>query len=202
MTQLDDRKIQDLLAESLSPAPSAIAKSRSAVDDWFRRVAPVIRWTRLSTPIGPLLLAATERGLQRIGFTGNVAAFALELDGRSRLVEDEERLSPYRRQLEQYFAGDLRHFTLPVDLSATTPFQRSVLAAIAEIPAGSVRSYGQVAAAIGKPKAARAVGQALGSNPIPIVLPCHRVVASDGSLGGYAGGLGRKRQLLALEGRG
>ncbi|MGA9533419.1 MAG: methylated-DNA--[protein]-cysteine S-methyltransferase [Anaerolineales bacterium] len=199
----DSERIRNLLADAMpGPTAAAVANSRSNVESWYQGIAPVTYWCRLGTPIGPLHLAASDVGLRRISFTGNTSAFLDELDGRSRLIEDPRAMAPYRQQLLDYFNGGLRRFSLPLDLTTVTAFQRRVLSAIAKIPAGTVRSYGQVAAAIGKPKAARAVGQALGSNPIPIVLPCHRVVASDGSLGGYAGGLHRKRQLLALEGDG
>ncbi len=111
-----------------------------------------------------------------------------------------EALAPYRSQLSDYFAGELNQFSLPIDLTRLTDFQKRVLTTIARIPSGAVWSYRQVAEAIGKPRAARAVGQALGSNPLPIVLPCHRVIASDGTLGGYTGGLLIKRKLLKIEG--
>ncbi len=104
------------------------------------------------------------------------------------------------RELRDYSRGRCKEFDVPVDLSATRPFQRAVLTAIAKIPYGETRSYGWVARAIGKPGASRAVGQALHTNPIPIIIPCHRVVASDGSLGGYGGGLPMKKKLLRLEG--
>jgi methylated-DNA-[protein]-cysteine S-methyltransferase len=170
------------------------------VNAWFESAAPTIVWQRWSTPIGPLFLAAGGEGLIRISYQESQAAFLAELDRRARLVEDPEVLAPYRRQLADYFAGERDRFSLPLDLSRLTDFQKRVLTTIGRIPAGAVWSYRQVAEAIGKPKAARAVGQALGSNPLPIVLPCHRVIASDGSLGGYAGGLPIKRRLLKLEG--
>jgi methylated-DNA-[protein]-cysteine S-methyltransferase len=201
--QPDSQSVRNRLIESLpAPPAAAIANSRLRIEGWYRGIAPVIYWCRLATSIGPLHLAATEKGLRRVSFSGDTAAFLDKLDRRSRWVQDREAMAPYRQQLLDYFSGELRRFSIPLDLTSVTEFQRRVLSAIAKIPAGTVRSYGQVAAAIGKPKAARAVGQALGSNPVPIVLPCHRVVASDGSLGGYAGGLDRKRQLLALEGIG
>jgi methylated-DNA-[protein]-cysteine S-methyltransferase len=104
------------------------------------------------------------------------------------------------RELREYAAGRRRAFDLPLDWSSIKPFQRAVLKAASHIPFGETRSYGWIAQKIGKPRAARAVGQALGANPIPIILPCHRVIASSGKLGGYGGGLPMKVMLLKLEG--
>ncbi len=115
-------------------------------------------------------------------------------------VRREDVPEAITRELCAYAEGRCKEFDLPVDLSAARPFQRAVLTAIAKIPFGETRSYGWVARAIGKPGAARAVGQALHTNPIPIIIPCHRIVASDGSLGGYGGGLPMKIKLLRLEG--
>lgn len=193
--------IQKELTEWLgAPSVAEVAQSRSRVEAWYRETAPMIFWCRLNTPIGIVHLAASDQGLRRVSFQRDTGAFLDELDGRSRWIEDAPQMAEYRQQLLDYFDGELGRFSIPLDLRGVTAFQSKVLSTIAKIPAGAVRSYGQIAAAIGKPKAARAVGQALGSNPIPIVLPCHRVVASDGSLGGYTGGLDRKRRLLALEG--
>lgn len=204
MSQHHDRE-DALWAEELRhalPAPSAeaAAQSRARVAAWFESAAPTIAWQRWSTPIGPLFMAAGSGGLLRISYQDSQAAFLADLDPCARLVEDPESLAPYRRQLADYFAGERKRFSLPLDLSRMTDFQKRVLTTISSIPAGAVWSYRQVAEAIGKPKAARAVGQALGNNPLPIILPCHRVIASDGSLGGYAGGLPIKRKLLKLEG--
>ena len=115
-------------------------------------------------------------------------------------IKTAEEMSDIITQLEAYFAGQRREFDLPIDFGTMTSFQRRVLTATRAVPAGRVLSYGEIAKRIGKPAASRAVGQALGHNPMPIVLPCHRVVASDGGLGGYTGGLAIKRKLLALEG--
>ncbi len=115
-------------------------------------------------------------------------------------VRREDVPDAITRELCAYAEGRCKEFDLPVDLSAARPFQRAVLTAIAKIPFGETRSYGWVARAIGKPGAARAVGQALHTNPIPIIIPCHRIVASDGSLGGYGGGVPMKIKLLRLEG--
>ncbi|NIV31405.1 MAG: methylated-DNA--[protein]-cysteine S-methyltransferase, partial [Anaerolineae bacterium] len=139
------------------------------------------------SPLGTLHLASGKHGLVAIRFTDDTEAFLDSLDPMANRIEGGESISTYRGQLQEYLAGRRLTFTLATDLSNLTEFQRRVLKAIAEIPPGEVRSYGQVASAIGKPRAARAVGQALANNPIPIVLPCHRVLASDGGLGGYTG---------------
>ena len=163
---------------------------------------PVIHYCVIATPIGRVLVAATEAGLVRVSFRQREAAFAAGL--RRRLSADVVR-SPARtarivHQLRAYFAGERRAFDLEIDLRGLTPFQRSVLRAAAEVPAGQVVSYGEIARRIGRPGGSRAVGQALGRNPVPIVIPCHRVIAAGGRLGGYGGGLAIKRKLLRIEG--
>jgi methylated-DNA-[protein]-cysteine S-methyltransferase len=160
--------------------------------------------TTMDSPIGTLLLMATRRGLVRIAFEsenrdevlGEVAAHL-----SPRILEAPRRLDPARRELDSYFNGQLRDFDLDLDWSLVGPFARRVLRRAARIPYGGVASYGDVAHEIGSPRAARAVGNALGSNPIPVVVPCHRVVRTGGNIGGYGGGLPRKRWLLDLETR-
>ncbi len=162
-----------------------------------------VAMTTMDTPIGTLLLLATPRGLVRISFEsedrdevlGDIAAHV-----SPRILEAPRRLDPARRELERYFGGTLHDFDLPIDWTLTGPFARRVLRRTARIPYGSVASYGDVAHDIGAPRGARAVGNALGSNPIPVVVPCHRVVRTGGAIGGYGGGLPRKRWLLDLEG--
>jgi methylated-DNA-[protein]-cysteine S-methyltransferase len=158
--------------------------------------------TTMDSPIGPLLLMATPKGLVRIAFDyenrdevlGEVA-----MRVSPRILDAPRRLDPVRRELDRYFAGKLRDFDLPIDWSLSGEFARKVLRRTARIPYGSVASYGDVAVGVGTPRGARAVGNALGSNPIPVVVPCHRVVRTGGAIGGYGGGLPRKRWLLALE---
>jgi methylated-DNA-[protein]-cysteine S-methyltransferase len=154
------------------------------------------------SPIGPLLVAATERGLCEIAFDPDPEA---EVERLARLhgvrvLRSARPVDEARRELEEYFEGRRHDFDLPVDLSALPAFQQSVLAELQRVPYGQVDTYGGLAARIGKPKAARAVGGALNRNPVPIVVPCHRIVGSSGSLVGYAGGLERKQLLLSLEG--
>jgi methylated-DNA-[protein]-cysteine S-methyltransferase len=151
----------------------------------------------VETPVGTLLLAAGERGLRCVSFTPDVDALAAAVG--PRVLRVPSRLGDAAAQLDEYFAGRRRRFDLELDLDAP-PFQRDVLGELALVPYGEVATYGELARRIGRPRAARAVGGALNRNPLPIVLPCHRVVGATGSLVGYAGGLDRKRTLLALEG--
>jgi O-6-methylguanine DNA methyltransferase len=148
-------------------------------------------FSRMNSPVGPLLLVVSERGLAALEFgAGNVG---------SAWAESAEKVAPYVRQLEDYFAGRRRHFDLPLDLRGTD-FQKRCWQELLKIPYGETRSYADIARAIGNPTAVRAVGLANGQNPIAIIVPCHRVIGSDGSLTGYGGGLETKRKLLELEG--
>lgn len=159
-------------------------------------VAAEVAETVLPTPLGPLTIAASARGICRIDFGAAAAPAAPDPPSAAAAA----LLRRARAQLLEYFAGRRRAFELPVDLSAVGPFQRQVLEHTAAVPAGQVLTYGQVARALGRPGAARAVGGALNRNPVPIVVPCHRIVGASGRLVGYAGGLERKRALLELEG--
>jgi methylated-DNA-[protein]-cysteine S-methyltransferase len=152
------------------------------------------------SPVGDLLVAVTERGLCRIAFRPDEGIDELAGDFGARVLRVPRRLDLVRRQLDEYFAGRRHAFELETDLSPVPAFQQHVLRELARVPFGEVTTYGRLAAKIGKPRAARAVGGALNRNPVPIVLPCHRVVGSTGSLVGYAGGLDRKEALLRLEG--
>jgi methylated-DNA-[protein]-cysteine S-methyltransferase len=158
--------------------------------------------TTMDSPIGTLLLMATPKGLVRIAFESEnrdevLGEVAEQLS--PRILEAPRRLDPVRRELDKYFEGKLHDFDVPLDWSLTGEFARRVLRRTARIPYGSVASYGDVAVGVGTPRGARAVGNALGSNPIPVIVPCHRVVRTGGAIGGYGGGLTRKRFLLALE---
>jgi len=154
------------------------------------------------SPIGPLLVAATERGLCRITFDPAEEAELESLARRfgPRVLHSPRPLEQARRQLDEYFEGRRRQFDLAVDLTPLAAFQRTVLEELVRVPFGRVDTYGALASRIGRPRAARAVGGALNRNPVPIVVPCHRVVGSTGKLVGYAGGLERKERLLAHEG--
>lgn len=165
-------------------------------------------WTVVGTDVGPLLLAATREGLVNVVFhaADAVRDAALERLG-SRLGAEpvaepgSEPLAEAVRQVEAYFAGRLREFALPLDWSLVSGFNRQVLRELAAgVPYGAVVGYGDLARRVGRPGAAQAVGLAMGANPLPVVVPCHRVVESDGGIGGFGGGLAAKRRLLALEG--
>jgi methylated-DNA-[protein]-cysteine S-methyltransferase len=148
----------------------------------------------VESPIGKLLLAATERGLRYIQFGGRMP--------RPRKgevwIESAAALQPYADQLQAYFRGELREFTCKLDLDGTT-FQKKCWEALLRIPYGKTCSYADIAKQVGSPRAFRAVGQANHNNPIPIIVPCHRVITSSGTLGGYGGGLDVKERLLRLE---
>ncbi|WP_030605172.1 methylated-DNA--[protein]-cysteine S-methyltransferase [Streptomyces achromogenes] len=161
-------------------------------------------WAVVGTDIGPLMLAATRSGLVNVVFHASDAVRdrALERLG-GRLVEDpgSPLLAEAIRQLRAYFAGERHGFDLPLDWSLSSGFNRQVLRELASgVPYGSVVGYGDLAGRVGQPGGAQAVGVAMGSNPLPVVVPCHRVVESDGGIGGFGGGLETKRKLLALEG--
>lgn len=150
---------------------------------------------RTSSPVGPLFLAASEKGLVRLEFGPRVQAIDAR---RVKLQEAAHELAPYLRQLDEYFAGNRTEFSFPLDLRGTE-FQLLCWRALLDIPYGETRTYADIARAIGHPHAFRAVGMSNNRNPIAIVVPCHRVIASDGTLCGYGGGLDIKRRLLDLE---
>ena len=161
-----------------------------------------VYYCAIRTPIGRVLVAATEAGLVRVSFRCSEASFAGELRRRlgADVVRSPARTADIVHQLRAYFAGERRTFDVRVDLTRLTAFHRRVLTAAASVPAGQVVSYGEIARRIGQPRGSRAVGQALRRNPVPIVIPCHRVVAAGGKIGGYTGGLAIKRKLLRIEG--
>jgi methylated-DNA-[protein]-cysteine S-methyltransferase len=162
-----------------------------------------VAYAELDSPLGELLVAVTPRGLVRIAYPGEGEERVLEelsAGVSPRVLRAPERTDAVRRALDEYFAGELQSFDLPLDWSLVHGFTLPILQATARVPFGSVITYGQVAAAAGSPRAARAAGNALHANPIPIVVPCHRVVPASGGLGGYGGGQERKRFLLDLEG--
>jgi len=157
----------------------------------------------VGSPIGDLTVAVSRRGLAAVLFADEDIDAAMERIARDlspRILGSARRTQDARRELEEYFEGKRRRFDLKVDRRLIHGIAREVLAATSRVPFGRVTTYGELAGRIGHPKAARAVGNALGSNPIPIVIPCHRVLRAGGALGGYAGGLDRKTRLLALEG--
>jgi O-6-methylguanine DNA methyltransferase len=153
-----------------------------------------LSYTRTPSPVGPLFLAASAKGLVRLEFEARMQ----KLGSGTTLQESRSDLAPYLRELDEYFAGERREFTFALDLRGTD-FQLSCWNALLEIPYGETRSYRDIAQAIGHAHAYRAVGMSNNRNPVAIVVPCHRVIASSGSLCGYGGGLNIKRKLLDLE---
>lgn len=169
------------------------ASTESAVDATYRVV---------DSPVGSLLLAATENGVLRVAFEiedHDRVLESLAASVGSRILRGGHRLDPLARELDDYFAGRRHGFDVQLDLRLARGFRLAVLRHLSSIPYGSTESYAEVAVASGSPRAVRAVGSACATNPLPIVVPCHRVVRSDGSLGGYLGGLPTKERLLALE---
>jgi len=163
-----------------------------------------VAYASVESPLGPLVVAATPQGLVRVSyseFRGEDEVLE-ELARRvsPRVLEAPARLDRVRRELDEYFEGRRQHFDVPIDWSYLAGFTREVLRATAAIPFGDVSTYAGVAEAAGSPRAVRAAGNALGSNPMPVVVPCHRVLRTGGSLGGYTGGVERKEFLLRLEG--
>jgi methylated-DNA-[protein]-cysteine S-methyltransferase len=187
-------------------APTIDPAAAAAAADRFAATAPAdVAYALHDSPVGRLVLAATPRGVVRIAYelpNGGLDTVLQSLATRlsPRILEAPARLDPARRELEEYFAGRRTRFDLPVDLSLVASFGRRVLGATSRIPFGETRTYAQVAALAGSPAGARATGNALGANPVPIVVPCHRVTRTGGGLGGYTGGLDIKRALLAVEG--
>ena len=214
LNELDS--IEDALRRGAPPdVERSAARPRSAgarqASDAARRLSARVAaegladvsYTTADSPFGTLLLAATRRGLVRVAFPEEEVDSVLERLARRvspRIVEAAAPLDPVRGELEEYFAGRRRAFGVPLDWMLVGRFGRQVLRVTSEIPYGGVLSYGEVAAEAGSPRGSRAAGNALGSNPIPIVVPCHRVLRAGGALGGYGGGVERKRWLLELEG--
>lgn len=181
------------------PAPPVDALVARAAREGLVDVA----YDRVDSPLGTLLVAITDKGLVRLGFHAEAEDLVLEELARRvspRIVREPSKVAPVARELDEYFEGRRTAFETPVDWSLVGPYARRVLRATAAIPFGQVSTYREVARKAGNPAASRAAGNALGSNPIPVVVPCHRVLRTNGSLGGYGGGLDKKELLLRLEG--
>jgi methylated-DNA-[protein]-cysteine S-methyltransferase len=190
-----------LAPPEFDPADAAAAAAR------FAATAPAdVSYALVDSPVGTLVAASTERGLACLSYAdhhGGVDGVLETLAARisPRVLEAPARLDAVRRELDEYFERRRTGFDLPIDWALVTPFGRRVLQATKAIPFGEVSTYGRIAAEAGNPKAARATGNALGSNPMPIVVPCHRVVHTGGQgIGNYTGGVHRKEALLRLEG--
>lgn len=197
---------QPLIEESLSSAidPAVLERlhrrleDAAAADDLLD-----VSYRTVDTPVGPLLLAATPRGLVRVAYAIEGHDHVLETIASRispRILRSGNRLDAAARELDEYFAGTRHTFDLPLDFSLSRGFRRLVQQQLPDISYGQTRSYGQVASLVGNPRAVRAVGTACATNPLPVVLPCHRVVRSDGTLGNYAGGPEAKQILLRFEG--
>ena len=187
-------------AAGLAEPPAALSDelARRAADEGLVDVA----YASVDSPVGPLTLAGTDRGLVTLSYDSPdeiIERLARRIS--PRVLEAPARLDEARRELDEYFEGRRRDFELPLDWSLTGGgFTRRVLEATAAIPFGEVSTYTGVAERAGSPRAVRAAGNALGSNPLPVVVPCHRVLRTGGKLGGYTGGLDKKEYLLTLEG--
>jgi methylated-DNA-[protein]-cysteine S-methyltransferase len=200
MNDTDDLKLA--LRSALPPEPDR------PLPDLTDRAADAglldVAYATVDSPVGRLLIATTGRGLVRLAYidAGDEEPVLEELARAvsPRVLSAPARLDQPRRELDEYFSGARRRFDLALDWRLTDGFSRRVLRATARIPYGSSSTYKHVAAAAGSPRGSRAAGNALGTNPLPIVVPCHRVLHSDGGIGGYTGGLERKRLLLDVEG--
>ncbi len=185
----------------------ARGSGRPPVDDLLARADREglvdVAYDSVDSPIGVLLVATTDKGLVRISFPTETEGVVLDELARRvspRVVKAPARVAAVARELDEYFEGRRRTFDTPLDWRLVGPYARKVLRATAAIPFGKVSTYREVARKAGNPAASRAAGNALGSNPIPVVVPCHRVLRTNGSLGGYGGGLDVKERLLRLEG--
>jgi methylated-DNA-[protein]-cysteine S-methyltransferase len=185
-----------------APAPQAAAAAARFADRAAAEHRADLAYATTASPLGELLLLSGPRGLVMMHYLDEPLEPALEQIARRRsprIVRSAAALDPWRRELDEYFAGRRRHFESPLDWRAMTPFQRAVLRATAAIPYGETSTYTGVALAAGSPRGQRAAGNALGANPLAIILPCHRVLRTGGAFGGYTGGLHRKHFLLELE---
>ena len=194
-----NQDIKTALALEVPPDASRLAAERfaaRAADSGLVDVA----YATVDSPVGPLLVAGTRRGLVELAYDPDLDRELSRLSMRisPRVLEAPAKLDPVRRELDEYFDGRREQFDIPIDWSYLAGFTREVLRATAAIPFGDVSTYAGVAEAAGSPRAVRAAGNALGANPMPVVVPCHRVLRTGGALGGYTGGLERKEFLLRL----
>ena len=183
--------------------PQARAAARRFADRAAAEHAADLAYSTVPSPVGELLLVAAPAGLANLHFLDERLDGVLEALARTRsprIVESAKALDPWRRELDEYFEGRRTRFEAPIDWAQMAPFQQRILRATAEIPFGHTSTYQHVATEAGNPRASRAAGNALGANPLAIIVPCHRVLRTGGAFGGYTGGLERKHYLLALEG--
>ena len=191
------------LAQAFPETPGQLSRLHDRLAAAAQREGTLdVAYRVVDSPVGPLLLAATEQGLVRVAYARedhDAVLQALADKISPRILQAPARLDPAARELEEYFAGRRHAFDLPLDWRLSAGFRRTVLEHLAEIGYGHTASYAAVARLAGNPKAVRAVGTACATNPMPVVVPCHRVVRSDGSMGGYLGGADAKQTLLTLE---
>jgi methylated-DNA-[protein]-cysteine S-methyltransferase len=203
MTTTEERDARELLAPLAGADPRELAQLHVALERAAQREGILdVAYRTVETPVGSLLLAATAAGLVRVAYAGEDHESVLEsLAARisPRILLAPARLEDAVRQVDEYFDGARTRFELALDFRLSRGFRREVLGHLASIGYGHTESYAQVAQAVGNPRAVRAVGSACATNPLPVVVPCHRVVRSDGSFGGYVGGPDAKRILLSLE---
>jgi methylated-DNA-[protein]-cysteine S-methyltransferase len=203
MTSNDAPEVRDLLEAFPDATEAELRRLHDRLADGAAALGILdVAYRTLDTPVGTLLLAATETGLIRVAYQteGHDEALAtLAAQISPRILHAPRRLDAAARELEEYFAGLRRGFDLPLDFSLSKGFRRTVLDHLSEIAYGHTASYAAVAAAAGNPRAVRAAATACATNPLPVVVPCHRVVRSDGSVGGYVGGPAAKQTLLRLE---
>ena len=197
-----ERTLQEAAREL--PAAPPVATERRLAERVAAEGLLDVAYAAVDSPLGPLTVAATPRGLVRVAYpsSGSQDEVLQDLAERisPRVLEAPERLDETRRELDEYFGGERQGFDLPIDWSVLRGFTREVLRATAGIGFGELRTYTEVATTAGSPRAVRAAGNALGANPMPVVVPCHRVIRTGGALGGYTGGIERKEFLLRLEG--
>ncbi|MEO7448290.1 MAG: methylated-DNA--[protein]-cysteine S-methyltransferase [Humibacillus sp.] len=191
-----DRTAVDPLHDDLDTLRTRLVAQASAAG------ALDLGYRTLDSPLGLLLVAATDLGLARLAYAVEDHDAVLETlasDIGTRILRDDKRFDDLAAQLDGYFTGRRRSFDVPLDLRLSRGFRLDVLRHLREIPWGRTETYSEVAAATGSPRAVRAVGTACATNPVPIIVPCHRVLRADGALGGYLGGVEAKRRLLELE---
>jgi methylated-DNA-[protein]-cysteine S-methyltransferase len=201
---MNDIRNDDLVAQLSVPGDTDLLdRLHRRLEQQAERAGLVdVAYSIADSPVGKLLLAATASGLVRVAFASEDHDRVLEALGRTlspRILRAPQRLDAVMREIDEYFAKTRRAFEVPLDLSLSRGFRRLVQTHLPEIGYGETRSYREMAELVGNPKAVRAVGTACATNPLPIVVPCHRVLRSDGTLGGYIGGLEAKTALLNLE---
>jgi methylated-DNA-[protein]-cysteine S-methyltransferase len=198
-----DQEISDLLASSALPSAETMERLHRRLEESAQQAGILdIAYTTMDTPVGTLLLAATEKGLLRVAYESEGLDKVLDTLGTkvsSRILKAPKRLDSAAFEIDEYFGRKRKSFDLSLDLSLSSGFRQLVQKHLPQIAYGMTESYKQVAAIVGNPRAMRAVGTACATNPLPIVVPCHRVLRTDGSLGGYIVGLAAKTALLSME---